>query len=209
MKQELDITSPIQKTIKNDGYGDIRLLFALGLYNMPALSLDEFKKYDKNGWHSACSLTVTIPTGEYDSASLVNSGINKYSYKPECAAYFIQDKFQLDIFANSTIYSDNKEYLVSKTVEQKNLYSLETRLSYNLNSNVWVSSDFIYNKGGESIINNVAQGDAMDSLNVGVTANFKYKNQILRLVYQKTAASNNDYQLKMKDGVGVAYQIFF
>lgn len=208
-KQSLDITKPITLSKTGDGLGDIKLLFALGIYNMPALNIEEFKKLDKNGLHAACSLAVTFPTGSYDSSSKVNSGSNRNSYKPECAAYWVNDKFQADLFIGNTLYSNNTSYSGNKTLEQKNLYSIETRFSYSFTPNFWASTDLVYYQGGETSVNNVSQKDEQSNLNAGFTLAFKVAStQTLKLIYQKTV-SGKEYSPQMKQGVGITYTLAF
>lgn len=208
-KQSLDITKPVTLSKTGDGLGDIKVLFALGLYNMPALNIEDFKKFNQNGLHAACSLAVSFPTGSYDSASKVNSGSNRNSYKPECAAYWVNDKFQADLFIGNTIYSDNTAYSGSKTLQQKSLYNIETRLSYNFTPKFWASTDLIYYQGGETSVNNVSQKDEQSNLNAGFTLSYKVApTQFVKLTYQKTI-SGKENSPQMKQGVGITYTLAF
>lgn len=208
-KQTLDITKPVNMSKNGDGMGDVKVLFALGLYNMPALSREEFKNFDKNGLHAACSLTVAFPTGSYDSLSNVNSGANRKSYKPECAAYWTQDKFQADFFVGNTIYSDNTAYAGNKRLSQSNLYNFETRLSYSFTPDFWASTDFIYYKGGETSINGVNQKDEQGNFNAGFTLSYRVApTQFVKFIYQKTV-SGKEHSPQMKQGLAVTYSLAF
>lgn len=208
-KQHLNITSPVKISKSDSGFSDVKLMFALGLYNMPALNLESFKSFDKNGLHAGCSFTVSFPTGSYNSLSNVNSGTNRRSYKPECAAYFIKDNLQLDFFVGNTVYSENKLYSGSKSLNQKNLYNIETRLSYSFTPSFWASTDLIYFKGGQTKINSVSQKDEQANLNAGVTLSYKIaKSQFVKLIYQQTV-SGNDYSPQMNKGVAFTYTLAF
>lgn len=208
-KQTLDVTKPINFSKTGEGFGDVKLLFALGLYNMPALSLDAFKSFDKNGLHAACSFAVTFPTGSYDNLSNVNSGANRNSYKPECAAYWVQDKFQADFFVGSTFYTDNTAYAGNKRLSQDNLYNIETRLSYSFTPDFWASTDFIYHKGGETSINGIHQKDEQANFNAGFTLAYRVAaTQFVKLTYQKTV-SGKEHSPQMKQGIGVTYTLAF
>ena len=208
-KQELNITKPVTLNKQSDGMGDAKVLFAYGLYNMPALSRDEFKAFDKNGWHAACSLAVTLPTGSYDKTTTLNSGANRYTYKPECAAYWTKDSLQVDFFLGNTVYGDNKEYSGNKKLSQKDLLNFETRVSYNLTKDFWASADMIYYKGGETSINGVGQKDQQENVNAGVTLAYRVApTQWVKLIYQKTV-SGKENSPQMKDGVGITYQLAF
>lgn len=208
-KQVLDITKPVNISKNSDGFGDMRVLFALGLYNMPALTRSEFQKFNTNGIHAACSLAITLPTGSYDKLSSVNSGANRYSYKPECAAYWVKNKFQTDLFIGDTFYSDNTEYNGNKTLSQSHLYNIETRFSYNFTPSFWASADFIYYKGGETSINGFKQKDEQNNLNAGITLSYNVShNQLVKFIYQKTI-SGKEYSPQMENGFGLNYTIAF
>lgn len=208
-KQTLDITKPIVLSKNGRGYGDVKVLFALGLYNMPSLTRDEFKRFDKNGLHAACSFAMTFPTGSYDNLSSVNSGANKKTYKPECAAYFVNNKFQADIFLGNTIYADNTSYSGSKTLEQSNLYNLETRFSYSVTPDFWASTDIIYYNGGETTVNGLKQKDKQDNINAGVTLAYRVAStQFIKLIYQKTV-SGQQYSPQMKQAIAMTYTLAF
>lgn len=208
-KQSLDIYKPVRVSKQGQGYGDARVLFALGLYNMPALSREQYQKFDKNGLHAACSVAITLPTGSYDKLSSTNSGANRYSYKPECAAYWTINNFQADLFLGNTIYTDNTEYSGNKKLSQSSLYNLESRLSYTFNPDFWASADFIYYKGGQTRINGVYQKDEQSNLNTGVTLAYKIaRTQYVKFIYQKTV-SGKKYSPKMEDGLAVSYTLAF
>lgn len=208
-QQKLDIHKPIHISKEGQGYGDMKLLFALGLYNMPSLNREDFKKFDKNGLHAACSFAVTLPTGSYDKFSNVNSGSNKKSFKPECAAYFTHNQFQTDFFIGNTIYTNNNSYLGSKTLEQNNLYNLETRFSYNFSNDFWASTDLIYYKGGETIINGLKQRDNQSNFNAGFTLSYRVaQTQFIKFIYQKTV-SGQDYSPQIKKAFAMTYTLAF
>lgn len=209
-KQDLKINKPIKLARDEEGTGDVRVLFAKGIYNMPVLSLEDYKSYDQNGFHSACSLAITIPTGNYDKNTTINSGGNRYVYKPECAIYYIKDKLQVDLFIGNSIFGNNKEYNINKILKQKNLYNIENRISYNLSKDQWVSLDLIYNYGGETNINNVNQNDKQNTLNVGVTLSNKIaKTQSIKFILQKTVSNKNTYSPIMEKGIGLTYQLIY
>lgn len=208
-KQTLDITKPVNISKSGEGFGDLKVLFALGLYNMPALNPDEFQKFDKNGLHAACSLAVTLPTGAYDKLSSTNVGANRYSYKPECAAYWVNNQFQADFFVGNTFYTDNTSYAGSKTLSQSNLYNIEARFSYNFTPSFWASTDFVYYKGGETSINGIRQKDDQNNLNAGFTLAYRVaRSQVIKLIYQKTV-SGKEHSPQMQNGVGLSYSVAF
>ena len=57
----------------------------VNFFGAPAMDLQRFRSYRQDLILGA-SLTVTAPTGQYDSSRLVNLGTNRWSARPELGA---------------------------------------------------------------------------------------------------------------------------
>ena len=64
------------------GLIDPRFHFSINFFGAPALSLQEFAKYEQDTIVGA-NIEVAAPGGQYDSSKLVNLGTNRWSIKPE------------------------------------------------------------------------------------------------------------------------------
>ena len=64
------------------GWADARIRLAVNLLGGPAMSLQEFAKF-KQGRTLGVGLTMSLPTGQYDSDNVVNFGANRWGFKPE------------------------------------------------------------------------------------------------------------------------------
>ena len=65
-----------------EGFNDPRFRFSMNFYGAPALSLDEFAKYQQDLIIGA-SVQVSAPLGQYDDTRLVNLGNNRWFVKPD------------------------------------------------------------------------------------------------------------------------------
>jgi hypothetical protein len=207
-QQEISVSAPFNISSKTQDFGDIRVLLAVGLHNMPALGLDEFKKHNPNGLLSSCSLSLTLPTGNYKPTSLTNTSGNRYVAKPECSLSYINNKFEAEIYSGLSAYSDNTQYSGVSSLSQKNIYHTELHLSYTLTPNVWIGADLIYLNGGETSINNISQKDGLDNTSVGLITSFKLSSSsYVKLIAQKLINAP-DFAPK-NTAVGITYQYVY
>jgi hypothetical protein len=68
------------------------------------------------------------------------------------------------------VFTNNGEFRVggASSLTQKPLFRAEGHASRNLTPILWVSADGYYNVGGETSIDGAAQGNAADTLRLGV-----------------------------------------
>lgn len=179
-------------TTSDNGFGDPSLFFGWGVYNFPALSKEAYRKHNKNGLSSACSILVTLPIGNYDKSEALNIGLNRYSAKGECLVSWKSGNHLFEIIAGSTHYTKNSEYRESNTLEQKPLYHLETHSSYNVRPTIWLSVDTLSQEGGQNILNQAPINNEQRSLAVGGTLGvYLKKTQLLKIIYLDTVSASN------------------
>ena len=108
---EVKLSIPaIAYTTSASGMGDPTLIVGMDFIGAPALNKDELKTYDQNLIVGG-SLQVTMPFGNYHSYSSVNISSNQWVAKPEIAISKALGDFQLEVYGNAYIYSDNEQYL--------------------------------------------------------------------------------------------------
>jgi hypothetical protein len=79
------------------------------------------------------SLTVGAPTGQYSADRILNLGSDRWSFKPEIAQsrpFGSEQKWQLDVYANTYFYTDNTSYRGREILRQERLAGLEGHISY-------------------------------------------------------------------------------
>lgn len=181
---------PMKLREKHSSVGDIKLFAAIGTYNMPALSMAEYAKMDKNGTRSACSALMTIPTGEYAESNLFNVGSNLYSLKGECVVSYTKNKFMAELLTGVTGYSSDLNNAGTRKRTQKEMYQTEVHLTYNLTPKFWAGVDYYYQNGGEQSVNSISSQDKMNNSLVGLVGSYNIgKGRYLKANYIKTINS--------------------
>ncbi len=130
-----DDSDPFGDT-RETGVGDPTLMMAGNFYGRPALDLneaDDWRERPALGW----ATSVTLPLGEYDAASLVNAGNNRWIVKPQVHATqpTRMGLFEAGIAMN--VYGDNDEFWGDWQLRQQPLWELNLQLSHDLTENIW------------------------------------------------------------------------
>lgn len=163
---------PMKMREKESNMGDAKLFFAVGTYNMPALSMEEYSKMDKNGVRSACSALLTVPTGSYSEANLFNIGSNLYSLKGECIVSYTKDKWVTEFITGVTSYSSDWNNAGNQKRTQKEMYQTEIHVTYGFTPKLWAGVDYYYQNGGEQTINKVSAKDKLNNSMLGLVASY-------------------------------------
>lgn len=160
----------------DSGLGDILLGFVYGLYGSPNLSQEEYVKYDP-GFSMAILARATLPTGSYDSNRSLNMGGNRWVFELGLPIMYYVGSSYLDPMLTSfeiqpkiTLYSENSDAPgASQRLEQASLLSVEGHVTRNFGQAFWASVDALYEYGGETTSDGVADGNKQRSLSLGVT----------------------------------------
>lgn len=193
-----DIKQNNIKSLTKSGFIDPVILFAWGVYNMPALNPEQYIKRDKKTTTAACSIALTVPWGSYNSNNALNVGGNRYVEKGECqTGTYIKNVF-VEAIGGVTHYGNNKAYVGKNILKQGNLYHFETHSSYNLSPVSYVGIDTYNLHGGQVYLNNKNMNKKQHSFSLGGTFAYLYNRQhFFRLMYQKTLHSE-DYSPNLK-----------
>jgi hypothetical protein len=199
---------PMKINDKKSGLGDTKLFFAIGTYNMPALSKEEYSKYDKNGTRSACSAAFTIPTGSYEEKNLFNVGTNLYSLKGECVVGYVNNGFVAEFLTSATTYSNDTNVAGTKKRTQKDMYQSEVHVTYNVTPKFWTGVEAYYQNGGEQLVNGISSQDKLNNTMIGAVANYNFgQGRYFKANYIKTVSSPK-YAAKSDYLVFVVQQLF-
>jgi hypothetical protein len=180
------------------GTGDSSFVFGALVKGAPALGLKNFSAYDSTTT-IGLSLTVTAPTGSYDSNRVLNLGSDRWSFKPELAVshpFGPNHNWVLDGYANVYFFTDNSNYHGRETLRQQPIPGLEGHLSYSFTSSIWASVDTRYAFRGDTLVDGGDQHDSQRNLIVGseVNASLSPRNSLVFLfskavVYRNAPAS--------------------
>ena len=150
------------------GFNDAQLRFGINLTGSPALDRKEFAHYTQKTI-LGLSMVVNMPTGLYHKSKLINTGTNRWAFKPEVGVSKRFKRIYVEAYTGVWFFMDNKEFLGNKKQEQKPMFSLQAHGTYYFKNGMWVSINGTRFNGGETIIDNVAVGDLFDNWRVGAT----------------------------------------
>jgi hypothetical protein len=191
------------RSTSRTGLADSSMRLSVNLYGAPALSLQEFAKYQQDTIVGV-SLFVTAPTGQYDPNRLINIGTNRWSFKPELGVSKALGAWTLEAAAGVTFYTDNDEFAGDGVRRQDPLYSVQGHAIYNFNPRLWAALDGTYYTGGRTTVNGVIGDDLQRNSRWGGTLAYSIDRlNSLKLYYSSglAARTGTDFQV-----VGLAWQ---
>lgn len=151
------------------GAGDSGYTAAILLKGGPALTPEQFANA-KTTTSIGLSLSITAPTGQYDSSKLLNLGSDRWSFKPELAVskpFGPDQRWVFDAYANTYLYTDNDRYRGVEVLRQRALLGLEGHISYTFNDAIWASFDTRYSSLGDTSVSGVNQNNSQQNFIVG------------------------------------------
>jgi hypothetical protein len=150
------------------GFNDPRFRFSVNFYGAPALSLQEFAKYQQDLIIGA-SLQVSAPLGQYDNDKMVNLGNNRWFVKPDIGISKAWGPFSLEFSSGVFLFSDNDDFFGGKTLDQDPVYTTQVHGTYNLGRGIWAALSGTYDYGGRKTIDGVRNDDIVENSRVGAT----------------------------------------
>jgi len=174
--------------IRRSGLTDFRAKFAINLYGNPAATPQEFARREQSVIIGA-SMFVTAPTGQYDSAKLINLGTNRWSIRPEVGLSVPWRKFYFDVYAGVTFFTENMHYYPgTATRSQDPLTSIQFHASYTFRPSFWVAFDSTWYGGGAASVNGGPSTARQNNSRGGVTVSIPVaKHQSVKLAYSRGA----------------------
>lgn len=157
-----------RREVTRSGLGDLRVRFSTNLIGGPALSPKEFAAYKPKALLGA-SVTVIMPTGQYDSRRLVNIGSNRWSFKPEVGLSKPYGRWTVELVGGVWLFTANNEFFGGVKRQQKPLVSLQSHVIYTIRRRMWVALNANYYTGGRTVVNGVTNADKQVNSRVGAT----------------------------------------
>ena len=160
-----------RQEVTRSGATDVRLRFSKILLGGPALNPKEFAAEKRKALFGA-SITVVMPTGQYDPRRLINIGSNRWSFKPEVGWSKPHGRWTIELVGGVWLFTANKQFFGGVTRKQKPILSLQTHLIYTIRSRMWAALDTTYYTGGQTSINGVINADRQANSRLGGTFSF-------------------------------------
>src|SRR5262245_22668126 len=155
-------------SVSREGIGDAKLRLAMNLIGGPVMTPKEFMQREPRTTLGV-SLSVSMPTGEYDGSKLVNIGTNRWAVKTELGLTHPINKWLLEVYAGAWFFEDNDEFFGGQLREQDPLASIQAHVSYTFNPRLWVALNTTYYEGGQTTVNHVDKHDRQSNSRAGLT----------------------------------------
>jgi len=153
---------------KISGLKDPLFRFSVNFYGSPALSLQEFAKFQQDLIIGA-SVQVSAPLGQYDPDKLVNLGNNRWFVTPDIGISKAWGPLAVELSTGVTFFSNNGDYFGGKTLEQDPVSSTEIHITYNIGRSVWAALSGTYDYGGRTTVDGIKSDDLQSNSRVGAT----------------------------------------
>jgi hypothetical protein len=155
-------------SVSREGVGDTKLRLAVNLIGGPAMTPREFAQREPRTT-LGFSLSVNVPTGEYDETKLVNLGTNRWAAKTELGLTHPVGKWLLEAYAGAWWFGDNEEFYGGQLREQDPLTSIQAHVSYTVKPQLWIALNTTYYVGGQTTVGDVEKDDRQANSRAGVT----------------------------------------
>ena len=157
-----------RREVTRSGLGDVRVRFSMNLIGGPALSAEKFSAYKPKALLGA-SVTVVMPTGQYDPRRLINIGSNRWAFKPEVGLSKPFGRWTVELVGGVWLYTTNNEFFGGVRRGQKPLVSLQSHVIYTIRRRMWAALNANYYVGGRSIVNGLVNEDKQANSRIGGT----------------------------------------
>lgn len=186
-----------QINVRRSGGGDVRFRFSTLLVGGPALRPQEFASRKPKTIVGA-SLSIVLPTGQYDPARLVNPGSNRWAFKPEAGISKPFGRWTTEGMAGVWLFKTNQNFFGGSKREQQPLVSFQGSLIYTIRRRMWVSLNGTYYTGGRTRINGVLNNDRQKNTRVGATFSLPLtRQQSLKFAWAKGVTTRIGGNLNM------------
>jgi hypothetical protein len=152
------------------GAGDVVGRVAVNLIGAPAMSATEFRDRMRDpNTLLGVSLSVSLPTGEYDADRLINLGTNRITVRPALGVIHpLQPGLYLEGELGVWWFEDNDEFL-GQTREQAPVFDAQVHLVKRFKPGFWGSLDANYYVGGRTRIDGERNRDLQRNSRFGAT----------------------------------------
>jgi hypothetical protein len=158
------------RTRRTVGAGDVVGRVAVNLTGAPAMNAMEFRERMRDPKTLVgASLSVSLPTGEYDADRLINLGTNRISVRPAIGVIHpLKPGLYLEGEFGVWWFEDNDEFL-GQTREQAPVFDAQLHLVKRFKPGFWAALDANYYTGGRTRIDGERNRDLQRNSRFGAT----------------------------------------
>jgi len=163
-----------QEYAERSGIGDAAVRLGLNLYGGKAMTPADFAQYRPKTLIGT-SLTITAPTGEYDSSKLINIGTNRWSAKAEIGFVQVVGKWSFDAYVGGAFFTTNTDFAGGVDRSQDPIFSAQLHARYLFRRGLWAAADANFWYGGKTTIDGATGDDLQENSRVGLTVVWQVK----------------------------------
>jgi hypothetical protein len=157
-----------RRSVTREGVGDTKLRLAVNLVGAPAMTPREFMQREP-ATTLGFSVSVNVPTGQYDGDRLVNIGTNRWAAKTELGLTHPVGKWLLEAYAGAWWFDENDDFFGGQLREQDPLASIQAHVSYTFKPRMWLALNTTYYQGGQTSLDGVDKADRQSNSRAGIT----------------------------------------
>ena len=192
-----------QVRVTRSGGGDMRVRFSTLFKGGQALRPKQFAERKPTTIIGA-SVSIVIPTGQYDPARLVNPGSNRWAFKPEIGVSKPHGRWTFEGMAGAWLFTTNESFLGNSRRSQRPMASFQGAVIYTLRRRMWVSGNATFFSGGNTLVNETANNDRQKNARVGATFSYPLNDrQSIKLAWAKGVTTRSGGNLNT---IAVAWQ---
>jgi hypothetical protein len=177
------------RAVRRSGLTDARAKLSVNLVGNPAMALREYSRTPRKAIVGT-SLTVAVPTGQYDGAKLINLGTNRWAFKPEVGVAVPKGRWDFDGYLGVWLFADNGDfYPGGHARSQDPVVTLQGHASYTFRPRLWAAIDATWYQGGGASLDGGEPTGAMNNSRLGATVSFPMgRQQSLKFAYSSGVA---------------------
>jgi hypothetical protein len=158
-----------QHHVYRSGMVDMRIRAAFNIRGGRAMKVPEFVKW-KEKTLVGVSITTVIPTGQVDPARVINTGTNRWAFRPDIGFSRRRGRWVGEVSGGVWFFSTNRHFYPGDAVRsQQPMGAIESHLAYYAKPRLWASFDVNFWGGGRSSVNGVSKDDRQTASRVGGT----------------------------------------
>lgn len=150
------------RTAQRDGFGDPNLRLAVNL-----LESDHGSPWVPTVL--GLSLSMAPPLGDYERDRLINTGSNRWTFRPQLGLQERRGKWVFELTGSAWFFTDNDRFAGDNLLEQAPLAEIQGHVLYFARPGLWVGLNLGYANGGRTTVNGRAQNTLQQNLRVGLT----------------------------------------
>jgi len=172
------------RTVSRAGLADTRVRFSVNLRGNDAMHLGEFVKAPRKAIVGT-SVTLLVPTGEYDRTKLINLGNHRWGFKPEVGLAVPIGRWDIDAYTGVWLFTANDDFFPgSKERTQDPILAIQGHVSYTFKPRLWLAVDSTWYSGGKSRVDGGEPTAAVANSRLGATLSIPAsRRQSLKIAY--------------------------